>query len=105
MKLLERVKESIVQILVENSVEKRKIKSIVKNTAPVLVYNFTTSNHNYCLYGGVVVHNCDTISMLGSLKAWKPSEEALFKPDEDDKDIWALDMQESSPSNLHSYIV
>jgi predicted phage terminase large subunit-like protein len=47
----------------------------------------------------------DTVSMLGSLKAWKPSEEALFKPDEDDKDIWALDMQESSPSNLHSYIV
>jgi predicted phage terminase large subunit-like protein len=47
----------------------------------------------------------DTVSMLASLKAWKPSEEAVFKQDKDKDDIWALDVDEDTSGNLHSYIV
>jgi hypothetical protein len=47
----------------------------------------------------------DTCSQLASLKAWKPSEEAVFKPTEGKNDMWELDIEESDGSNLHSYIV
>jgi predicted phage terminase large subunit-like protein len=47
----------------------------------------------------------DTISMLAVLKAWKPSEELSFKQTEGDNDIWELDIDESTNSNLSSYIV
>jgi len=47
----------------------------------------------------------DTCSMLGSLKAWKPSQEATFKQTEDKDNIWELDVEETNISNLQSYIV
>lgn len=47
----------------------------------------------------------DTISMLASLKAWKPSEEAVFKQEDGKNDIWELDVDEPTSSNLSSYIV
>jgi predicted phage terminase large subunit-like protein len=47
----------------------------------------------------------DTCSMLGSLKAWKPSEEAVFKAPDGKADVWELDTEQDTSSNLHSYIV
>ena len=47
----------------------------------------------------------DTVSMLASLKTWKPSEEALFKHSKDESDIWELDIDDNIGSNLQSYIV
>jgi hypothetical protein len=44
------------------------------------VYNVTTDKyHNYVLFNDMVVHNCDCISQLPLLKAWKPSEEMVGK--------------------------
>jgi predicted phage terminase large subunit-like protein len=45
----------------------------------------------------------DTISMLGSLKPWKPSEEAPMVPHEDSK-YWEIE-EEEEDSRLGSYIV
>lgn len=47
----------------------------------------------------------DTISMLSSLKPWKPSETATFKQETSDDRIWELDIDEKVEGNLHSYIV
>ena len=47
----------------------------------------------------------DTVSMLGTLKAWKPSEEAVFKSEEGKNDVWELDVEVEVNNNLHSYIV
>jgi phage terminase large subunit-like protein len=45
----------------------------------------------------------DTISMLGSLRPWFPSDEATFKLDES-SGMWEMEAEERS-SNLSSYIV
>lgn len=46
----------------------------------------------------------DTISMLASLKPWKPSEEAPLVHSET-KDMWELDVEEETNDRLSSYIV
>lgn len=48
----------------------------------------------------------DTISMLSSMKAWKPSEEAVLTPSgESTTSPWDLDIEESSGGRIASYIV
>jgi len=46
----------------------------------------------------------DTISMLASLKAWKPSEVSP-SPEDDDNDIWGDDLDTQVEAALDSYIV
>ena len=46
-----------------------------------------------------------TISMLGSLQVWKPSEVATVKKNDDD-DMWDLDLEDlESEDVLASYLV
>lgn len=45
----------------------------------------------------------DTISMLGSLTTWRPSETTELS--RGDGDIWELDEKKEFNSRLHSYIV
>lgn len=45
----------------------------------------------------------DTISMLSSMKAWKPSEETEIT--QKDSTIWELDDDDASPSRINSYTV
>jgi predicted phage terminase large subunit-like protein len=47
----------------------------------------------------------DTVSMLSSLKPWKPSEETTFKKEPEGKELWELDTGPTIEGNLHSYIV
>lgn len=47
----------------------------------------------------------DTISMLASLKAWKPSEEAPLSSDKSNNGIWDLDIEEDNEDRMSSYIV
>jgi phage terminase large subunit-like protein len=51
----------------------------------------------------------DTISMLGSLRPWKPSEEAPLQPLSDSRDsvsnMWELDVHEDRIDRMASYIV
>ena len=102
MKFLNRVKESIVRMLVENEQELRSIKSIeVRKVEPV--YNFTTATHTYLLVGGLVVHNCDTISMLSMMDTWRPSA-SLELQYNDKSGLWE-DVEDDLPSSLGSYIV
>ena len=102
MKFLNRVKESIVRMLVENEQELRPIKSIeVRKVEPV--YNFTTATHTYLLAGGLVVHNCDTISMLSMMDTWRPSA-SLELQYNDKSGLWE-DVEDDLPSSLGSYIV
>ena len=102
MKFLNRVKESIVQMLVENEQELKPIKSIeVRKVEPV--YNFTTATHTYLLVGGMVVHNCDTISMLAMMDTWRPSA-SLELQYNDKSGLWE-DVEDDLPSSLGSYIV
>ena len=103
MSLLSRVKESIVQYIVEQETEYRPIKSITHKSDNECVYNFSTPLHTYCVNGDIVVHNCDTISMLGSLTAWKPSEDIPLKNDIQTS-IWELDIPEER-NYISSYIV
>ena len=89
-------------MLVENGQELRPIKSIeVRKVEPV--YNFTTATHTYLLAGGLVVHNCDTISMLSLMGAWKPSSTTEFQYN-DQTGFWE-DVEEDSSNSLDSYIV
>lgn len=91
MKLLNRVKESIVQMLAESQTELRPVTGKVVKSLSEPVYNFTTSTHTYCVADDVVVHNCDTISMLTVMNAWRPSHDSkMVKPE--DGDIWADDL-------------
>jgi len=46
----------------------------------------------------------DTISMLSSLNAWRPSEEAPLRSDEGGK-MWELDIEEDFDDRMASYIV
>ena len=102
MKFLNRVKESIVRMLVENEQELRPIKSIeVRKVEPV--YNFTTATYTYVLAGGLVVHNCDTISMLAMMDTWRPSASIDFQYN-DKSGLWE-DVEDDLPSSLGSYIV
>jgi hypothetical protein len=71
----------------------------------VPVYDLTVEDAHEFFAWGFLVHNCDTVSMLASLKAWKPSEQVPFVLKDKEKDIWELDMQEDDSGNLHSYIV
>ena len=102
MKFLNRVKESIVRMLVENEQELRPIKSIeVRKVEPV--YNFTTATHTYVLAGGLVVHNCDTISMLSMMDTWRPSASIDFQYN-DKSGLWE-DVEDESTTSISSYIV
>ena len=102
MKFLNRVKESIVRRLVENGQELRPIKSIeVRKVEPV--YNFTTATHTYLLAGGLVVHNCDTVSMLAMMDTWRPST-SLELQYNDKSGLWE-DVEDDLTSSLGSYIV
>jgi len=41
------------------------------------VYNFEVpTTNNYIVESGMIVHNCDTITMLGEMETWRPSQEA-----------------------------
>ena len=69
------------------------------------VYNFTTETENYLLSKGVVVHNCDTISMLSVMNLWKPTAYVDFRPSKNDSSIWEMDIEEDSQSGMSSYVV
>ena len=89
-------------MLVENAQELRPINSIeVRKVEPV--YNFTTATHTYLLVGGLVVHNCDTISMLSMMDTWRPSA-SLELQYNDKSGLWE-DVEDDLPSSLGSYIV
>ena len=47
----------------------------------------------------------DTISMLGSLIPWKPSEEAPMEESKTDSGMWEIDVEDNSVNRLSSYIV
>jgi phage terminase large subunit-like protein len=47
----------------------------------------------------------DTISMLGSLTTWKPSEEAPLVQSDSNRGMWELDVHEEDNDRLSSYIV
>lgn len=47
----------------------------------------------------------DTISMLGSLQAWKPSEEAGLVESGSSNGMWDLDVEDDIPDRMASYIV
>ena len=89
-------------MLAENEQELRPIKGIeVRKVEPV--YNFTTATHTYLLAGGLVVHNCDTISMLSMMDTWRPSTSMDFQYN-DKSGLWE-DADDDSPSSMGSYIV
>jgi hypothetical protein len=67
------------------------------------VYNFEVpGTHNYVLANGIIAHNCDTISMLGSLTPWKPSKQSEGLT-QDANGIWEEDL-EDPVNSLDSYI-
>jgi hypothetical protein len=47
----------------------------------------------------------DTISMLASLRPWKPSEEAPMSPSSGGDGMWDLDVHEDTVDRMASYIV
>lgn len=47
----------------------------------------------------------DNISQLGSLRPWKPSEEAPMKESDHTSGMWDVDVVEDTPDRLASYIV
>jgi len=96
------------QLVQKNVSDLEKItcsESLCEESVKVPVYDLTVEGAHEFFAWGVLVHNCDTISMLASLKVWKPSEEAKFKVDEEDKHLWELDVGEPVEGSLHSYIV
>lgn len=103
MRFLSRVKESIVRNLVNPKQEYRGIKDIQIRELAEPVYNFSTPTHTYCVSDGLVVHNCDTISMLSSLTPWKPSAEATLSKNTKD-DMWELPTEKVQQC-LDNYIV
>lgn len=47
----------------------------------------------------------DTVSMLASLKPWKPSSEAVMTPSLHQANVWELDVDTSTDNRLGSYVV
>ncbi len=47
----------------------------------------------------------DTVSMLSSLRPWKPSEEAPMVESSAEKGMWDLDVHEDTNDRMASYIV
>lgn len=47
----------------------------------------------------------DSISQLGSLRPWKPSEEAPMKESDHNNGMWDLDVAPAAPDRMASYIV
>lgn len=47
----------------------------------------------------------DTISMLSSMKAWKPSEEAPMAASSKSDGLWVVDVEEDTHDRMSSYIV
>lgn len=47
----------------------------------------------------------DTISMLSSIRAWKPSEEAVMVQKDSSSSPWEVDIEEESNDRMSSYIV
>ena len=47
----------------------------------------------------------DTVSMLGSLTAWKPSEEAPLSPSKGSEGMWDLETNDDHVDRMASYIV
>ena len=103
MKLLKALKANIVQMLVESQSELRPITKIHLKSVEEAVYNFSTCNGTYCLADDVVVHNCDTISMLSVMNAWQPSQETTIV--RNDRDIWEDEIEEDESTGWDSYIV
>ena len=54
------------------------------------------SKHDDCI---------DTVSMLSSMNAWRPSEEAPMAEARDSMGMWELDVEEHNEDRLASYIV
>jgi hypothetical protein len=78
----------------------------VENPRKEEVYNFEVrGTHTYCLgESQIIVHNCDTISMLSVLKPWKPSEAP--KVSKDTSGIWTDEViYEEDNGYLDNYIV
>ncbi|AUR97261.1 hedgehog/hint domain protein [Vibrio phage 1.238.A._10N.261.52.F10] len=105
MKLLSRVKESIVQMIAESQTELRPVTGKKVKAVSEPVYNFTTSTHTYCLADDVVVHNCDTISMLTVMNAWIPSKSSGMEKVEG-SDLWEdSHFSDDEGSGYNSYVV
>jgi predicted phage terminase large subunit-like protein len=47
----------------------------------------------------------DTVSMLTSLRPWKPSEEVPMKESDSQMGMWDIDVGEEAPNRISSYIV
>lgn len=47
----------------------------------------------------------DTVSMLGSLVVWRPSEEAPLSPSSNEPGMWDMDIEETTVDRRASYIV
>ena len=47
----------------------------------------------------------DTVSMLSSMRPWKPSEEAQVVESQKERGLWDLDVEEESTDRMASYIV
>lgn len=106
MKLFDPVKRSIARLLVGSKSELRPVTSIVVKSECEEVFNFATVNHTYCLGNGVVVHNCDTVSMLSVMHTWRPSADIEMKYNPD-QNIWEdIHFTEAeSVGGLSSYVV
>ncbi len=75
----------------ENTVLVEVMEIELVNIEPT--YNFEVAvTHNYSVENGYVVHNClDTITMLGEINVWRPSEEAPIESSEEKRgggSIW-----------------
>lgn len=103
MTALEYLKRKLLALFESEQIEYIGIRSI-ESRAVEPVYNFGTETHTYLLSGGVVVHNCDTISMLSVLTPWKPSETGDLTQSEDNG-MWELDDEDEPQEGMSSYIV
>ena len=105
MKLLNQVRKSIVQWIAESQSELRSVTSITSKCESEPVYNFTTETHTYCLTEGIVVHNCDTISMLAVMNAWKPSQ-VTGMVESKDSGLWsdARFVDDNEEGGIDSYL-
>ena len=79
-------------------VEKKKEAPMVEAMAElslVSLAGFKSKNDDFC----------DTISMLGMLRAWRPSEEAPLVQSKDEEGLWGSEENDSQVDRLGSYIV
>lgn len=74
--------------------ESKPVQELVQELSLVSVGGFKSKNDD----------GLDTISMLPSMKAWRPSEEAPMKQSKEEG-MWEIDIEEEDTSSLSSYIV